>query len=141
MTLFDTHAHYTDNAFHKDREELLGKLLPAAGVGAVVVPGVDVESSRSALALAEEYGVTVTDFAAVPMIRLAVDGDNHIEEEGPMGTTWRAEYEEVMSTELFLSASGYEALTGEHVDLPAARFAASSTRRGASWALPRTRAS
>lgn len=56
MTLFDTHAHYTDNAFHKDREELLGKLLPAAGVGAVVVPGVDVESSRSALALAEEYG-------------------------------------------------------------------------------------
>ena len=56
MTLFDTHAHYTDNAFHKDREELLGKLLPAAGVGTVVVPGVDVESSRSALALAEEYG-------------------------------------------------------------------------------------
>lgn len=56
MTLFDTHAHYTDNAFHKDREELLGKLLPAAGVSAVVVPGVDVESSRSALALAEAYG-------------------------------------------------------------------------------------
>ena len=56
MTLFDTHAHYTDNAFHKDREELLGKLLPAAGVGTVVVPGVDVESSRSALARAVEYG-------------------------------------------------------------------------------------
>ena len=50
------------------------------------------------------------------MLRLAVDGEDHIEEEGPMGTTWRAEYKEVMSTELFLSASGYEALTGEHVD-------------------------
>ena len=61
--------------------------------------------------------MTVTDFAAVPMLRLAVDGEDHIEEEGPMGTTWRAEYKEVMSTELFLSASGYEALTGEPVDL------------------------
>ena len=67
--------------------------------------------------MAEEYGVTVTDFAAVPMIRLAVDGDHMIEEEGPVGTTWRTEYEEVVSSELFLSASGYEALTGEPVDL------------------------
>ena len=67
--------------------------------------------------MAEAHGVTVTDFAAVPMVRLAVDGDDHIEEEGPMGTTWHAEYKEVMNSELFLSASGYEALTGERVDL------------------------
>ena len=52
MPIFDTHAHYNDNAFRKDREDLLDAL-PAAGVGAVVVPGVDLESSRSALALAE----------------------------------------------------------------------------------------
>ena len=77
----------------------------------------DIPLEEEVRALAEEYGVTVTDFAAVPMLRLAVDGEDHIEEEGPMGTTWRAEYKEVMSTELFLSASGYEALTGEHVDL------------------------
>ena len=50
--IFDTHAHYNDNAFRKDREELLSAL-PAAGVGAAVIPGVDAESSRSALALAE----------------------------------------------------------------------------------------
>lgn len=56
MTLFDTHAHYTDNAFQKDRVELLGRLLRTAGVRAVVAPGVDVESSRAAAALAEEYG-------------------------------------------------------------------------------------
>ena len=49
MPLFDTHAHYNDDAFDRDREELLDAL-PAAGVGAVVIPGVDVESSRSALA-------------------------------------------------------------------------------------------
>ena len=77
----------------------------------------DIPLEEEVRALAEEYGVTVTDFAAVPMLRLAVDGQDHIEEEGPMGTTWRTEYKEVMSTELFLSASGYEALTGEHVDL------------------------
>ena len=52
MPIFDTHAHYNDNAFRKDREELLSAL-PAAGVGAAVIPGVDAESSRSALALAE----------------------------------------------------------------------------------------
>lgn len=67
--------------------------------------------------MAGEYGVTVTDFASAPMLRLAVDGDDHIEEEGPMGTTWREEYVEVMYSELFLSASGYEALTGKHVEL------------------------
>ena len=52
MTLFDTHAHYNDDAFDRDREVLLDAL-PDAGVRAVVVPGVDVASSRSALALAE----------------------------------------------------------------------------------------
>lgn len=54
MPLFDTHAHYQDNAFRQDRRELL-EALPAANVEAVVVPGVDVESSRAALALAETY--------------------------------------------------------------------------------------
>ena len=52
MMLFDTHAHYNDNAFDRDRDTLLD-VLPDAGVWAVVIPGVDVESSRSALALAE----------------------------------------------------------------------------------------
>lgn len=77
----------------------------------------DIPLEAEVLALAEEYGVTVTDFAAAPMIRLAVDGNDHIEEEGPMGTTWRKEYLEVESSALFLPASGYEALTGEHADL------------------------
>ena len=77
----------------------------------------DIPLEAEVRALAEEYGVSVTDFASAPMLRLAVDGRVHIEEEGPMGTTWREEYQEVMSSELFLSASGYEALTGEHVEL------------------------
>ena len=77
----------------------------------------DIPLEAEVRALAEEYGVTITDFAAAPMLRLAVDGNDHIEEEGPVGVTWRTEYLEVLSSNLFLSASGYEALTGERVDL------------------------
>lgn len=55
MPLFDTHAHYTDPAFDADRDFLLETALPKADVAAVVVPGVDVESSRAAVALAERY--------------------------------------------------------------------------------------
>lgn len=77
----------------------------------------DIPLEEEVRALAEEYGVTITDFAAAPMLRLAVDGNDHIEEEGPVGITWRTEYLEVLSSDLFLSASGYEALTGERVNL------------------------
>lgn len=77
----------------------------------------DIPLEAEVRALAEEYGVTVTDFAAAPMLRLAVDGRDHVEEEGPVGTTWHTEYLEVLSSNLFLSASGYEALTGERVEL------------------------
>ncbi len=54
MPIFDTHAHYDDSRFDGDREALLAAL-PDAGVGLVVVPGVDVPSSRAAAALAERY--------------------------------------------------------------------------------------
>ena len=36
MPLFDTHAHYNDNAFNRDREEILDAL-SVSGVGAVVM--------------------------------------------------------------------------------------------------------
>ena len=79
MPLFDTHAHYNDDAFDQNRKGLLDAL-PDAGVGAVGIPGVDVESSRSALALAESRpwlfaaagihpedcaGCTAADFSAI----------------------------------------------------------------------------
>ena len=54
MTLFDTHAHYDDEAFDADREALLAAL-PENGVGLVVNPGCDLPSSRTAIALAEKY--------------------------------------------------------------------------------------
>ena len=52
--IFDTHAHYDSNGFSTDRDEVLSAL-PAAGVTLVVNPGCAVESSRQAIALAEQY--------------------------------------------------------------------------------------
>ena len=54
MLFFDTHAHYDDNAFDGDREELLGKLTEK-GVELILDPGCTVESSRKAIELAEKY--------------------------------------------------------------------------------------
>ncbi len=68
-------------------------------------------------ALAEQYGVTITSYAQAPMLRLAVDGTTEVEEESAFGVTWRAEYRETLKSELFLSASGYAALTGEPINL------------------------
>lgn len=54
MRLFDTHAHYYDDAFDPDREEVLSAL-PGKGVGRVVCPGCDLGSSRQSLELAERW--------------------------------------------------------------------------------------
>ena len=52
--LFDTHAHYDDEAFDADRDAVL-TALPGQGVGLVLNPGCDVESSRKAVQYAAEY--------------------------------------------------------------------------------------
>jgi len=54
MRLFDSHAHYYDDAFEADRDAVLSSL-PAHGVEGVVCPGCDLESSRQSLALAERW--------------------------------------------------------------------------------------
>jgi len=52
--IFDTHAHYNDHAFDRDREELLSLLL-SNGVGLVCDIGASVRSSREAVRLAESH--------------------------------------------------------------------------------------
>lgn len=52
--IFDSHAHYDDKAFDPDRGELLAAL-PQNGVGGVVNCGASLESSRTAVTLAEAY--------------------------------------------------------------------------------------
>lgn len=52
--IFDTHAHYDDEAFLEDREELLG-LLPVNGVSHVLTCGTTLMSSYRSLQLAKQY--------------------------------------------------------------------------------------
>ena len=53
MRYFDAHTHIQFPQFDEDRDELIGAMLEQ-GVGALVV-GVDLDSSRKAVALAERY--------------------------------------------------------------------------------------
>ena len=52
--LVDSHAHVQVHQFAHDREAVIAAAF-AAGVGQIVVPGVDLESSREAVALASAY--------------------------------------------------------------------------------------
>lgn len=54
VKIFDSHAHYDDEAFDEDRDELLGAL-PQNGVGAVVNVGASLETSKMSLELAKKY--------------------------------------------------------------------------------------
>lgn len=52
--IFDTHAHYDDEAFDEDRDEII-RSLPSNGVGKVVDIGASVESCKKAMQLAKDY--------------------------------------------------------------------------------------
>jgi TatD DNase family protein len=52
---FETHAHYEDRRFDEDRDELLAKFLPEAGVAHVLNVGATMNGSRKSLAFAEKY--------------------------------------------------------------------------------------
>ena len=52
--IFDTHAHYDDEQFDADRDALLAAM-PDAGVGLILDPGCDLDTSRRAVELAERY--------------------------------------------------------------------------------------
>ena len=52
--IFDTHAHYDDEAFDEDRDEVLTSLRKR-GVGTVVNVGASMEGSRRSVSLSEQY--------------------------------------------------------------------------------------
>lgn len=77
----------------------------------------DIPGEAEVRSLAEDYGVNITSWTQVPMIRLGIDGTYSIEKEGPMGTTWERAYSELLMSEMFMSESSYRKLTGENVEL------------------------
>ena len=55
ILLTDTHAHYDDHAFDADREEILSRKLPEAGIGRVVDIAAAFPSLEETVRLAEKY--------------------------------------------------------------------------------------
>lgn len=54
MELFDSHAHYNDEKFENDREEILKKVYEC-GVTKLICAGYDVTSSKKAVEIAKKY--------------------------------------------------------------------------------------
>jgi TatD DNase family protein len=52
--IFDTHAHYDDEQFNEDRQELLASM-KIAGIGHIVDVGASMDSSRRAIELSHDY--------------------------------------------------------------------------------------
>ncbi len=52
--IFESHAHYDDEGFNEDREELL-KRLPKEGIKTVINIGITVNSSKQCIKLANKY--------------------------------------------------------------------------------------
>ena len=53
--IFDSHAHYDSGQFNADREELLGKRLPEAGVCGILNMGADLHGCLDTVELTEKY--------------------------------------------------------------------------------------
>ena len=75
-------------------------------------------------ALAAEHGVQIVDYVAQQSASLGVDGEDHIESEGPMGTTYTTVYTPLMAETHFVSVSAWNALTGDQLALQPGECAA-----------------
>lgn len=54
MKLFDSHAHYNDEKFKYDKDEIINKIKQAE-IEKVIVAGYNLESSKEAIKIAETY--------------------------------------------------------------------------------------
>lgn len=68
--IFETHAHYDDDAFDEDRDVLLAGM-SEQGIGRIVNIGADMKSSANSVALAEKYSYV---YAAVGVHPSDVEG-------------------------------------------------------------------
>lgn len=65
MMLFDTHAHYDDEQFDLDRDDLLSSM-EENGVGLIFNPGCDIKTSEFAIKLADKYKFIYAGVACHP---------------------------------------------------------------------------
>lgn len=79
--IFDTHAHYDDEAFDEDRDELLSSMA-AQGIAKIVNIGSSFEANEKTLKLAQEYDFIKAAFGIHPEFadRLNEENFKYIEE-------------------------------------------------------------
>ena len=123
--LFDTHAHYDDDWFDADRDALLSSM-PEHNIGLILNPGCTVETSETAVRLAETYdfvyaavgihpeysmGVTAADIdrirelSAHPKVRAIgeIGLDYYWEKRSPETTPPREEQQKLLRAQLELA--------------------------------------
>ena len=67
--IFETHAHYDDDAFDEDRDTLLGEIF-SSGICCITDVGASVKSSKSAVALSKKWPQI---YAAVEIFNAGTD--------------------------------------------------------------------
>ena len=67
--IIDTHAHYDDEQFDKDREKLL-TILPEVGIELVVNVGASIESSKTTIGLTKTIPMSTGQSVYIPAIRM-----------------------------------------------------------------------
>ena len=73
--LFDTHAHYDDHRFDADRDALLATM-PAHNVGLILNPGCTVETSQTAIRIAETHDFVYAAVGIHPEYSMGVTQDD-----------------------------------------------------------------
>ena len=73
--LYDTHAHLNDRMFDSDRDEVIKKIR-SSNVGLVNNIAYDIESSRTAIALAEKYDFIYATVGVHPSDVLSMTGQD-----------------------------------------------------------------
>ena len=122
MMLFDTHAHYDDEWFNEDRDELLSSM-QENNVGLILNPGCSIETSECAIRMAEKYdfmyaavgihpensmGITqddlerIRELAAHPKVKAIgeIGLDYYWEKRSPETTPPREEQQKIMRAQL-----------------------------------------
>ncbi len=72
--IFETHAHYDDEAFDEDRQQLLGSM-KEAGIRTIVNIGANMASSKRSLELAHEYDFIYAAVGVHPSDTQELDDD------------------------------------------------------------------
>lgn len=76
--IFDSHAHYDDEAFEEDRDSLLSSM-QANGIGTIVNVGASLESCCGSLELAESYDFIYAAVGVHPNDTAQLNEENYLE--------------------------------------------------------------